>query len=123
MLSSELIASRPEQVGIDSEMLEALFARARRDVDDGVLPSAQVAVARGGKLAGMRTFGSAIQGDDERPATDETLMGRGPSAALRAMSYIGVTTALICGLMRPIRSMVASRSSIGFTCFVRTSSA
>jgi len=73
MLNPELIASKPEDVGIDSERLEAVFARARRDLDDGVLPSAQVAVARNGKLAGMRTFGSAVQGGEGRPATDETL--------------------------------------------------
>src|SRR5687767_2732598 len=73
MLSPNLIASKPEEVGIDREKLEALFARAGRDVDDGVLPSAQVAVARNGKLAGMRTFGSAAQGGDERPASDDTL--------------------------------------------------
>jgi CubicO group peptidase (beta-lactamase class C family) len=73
MLSPNLIASRPEAVGIDGEALEAVFARAKRDVDDGVLPSAQVAVARQGKLAGVRTFGSAVQGGTEQPATDETL--------------------------------------------------
>jgi CubicO group peptidase (beta-lactamase class C family) len=73
MLSPELIASKPEDLGIDSEKLEALFARAKRDVDNGVLPSAQVAIARNGRLAGMRTFGSAIQGGEERPATDKTL--------------------------------------------------
>jgi len=73
MLDPELVASKPEGVGIDSEKLEALFARARRDVDDGVLPSAQVAIARNGKLAGMRTFGSTIQGGEKRPASDETL--------------------------------------------------
>ena len=53
--------------------LEAVFARAKRDVDDGILPSAQVAIARRGKLAGMRTFGTAIQGGSEKPATDDTL--------------------------------------------------
>src|SRR5881628_2599148 len=73
MLNPELIASKPEDVGIVSERLEAVFARARRDLDDGVLPSAQVAVARNGKLAGMRTFGSAVQGGEGRPPTDETL--------------------------------------------------
>ena len=73
MLNPRLIASKPDEVGIDSEKLEALFARAKRDVDDGVLPSAQVAVARQGKLAGVRTFGSAVQGGEEKPATDETL--------------------------------------------------
>ena len=73
MLGPQLIASKPEEVGIDSEKLEALFARARRDVDEGVLPSAQVAIARMGKLASLRTFGSAVQGGQGRPATDETL--------------------------------------------------
>ena len=52
MLNPELIAPKPEDLGIDSEKLETVFARARRDVDDGVLPSAQVAIARsGGKCA------------------------------------------------------------------------
>jgi CubicO group peptidase (beta-lactamase class C family) len=73
MLNPELIAPKPEDLGIDSDKLETVFARVRRDVDDGVLPSAQVAIARNGKLAGMRTFGSAIQGGEERQATDETL--------------------------------------------------
>lgn len=73
MIDPRLVAAKPEDVGIDSEKLEALFARARRDVDEGVLPSAQVAVARKGKLAGVRTFGTAVQGAGEQPATDETL--------------------------------------------------
>jgi CubicO group peptidase (beta-lactamase class C family) len=73
MLDRKHIATRPEDVGIDSERLEDVFARAKRDVDDGVLASAQVAVARQGKLAGMRTFGTAEQGGTECPATDETL--------------------------------------------------
>src|SRR5713101_1898772 len=84
----ETLVSKPEDVGVDSEKLEAVFARAKRDVDDGVLPSAQVAVARNGRLAGMRTFGFAVQGPsralrpgsgqasgraEAKPATDETL--------------------------------------------------
>ena len=56
MLAARFIASRPEDVGVDSERLEAVFAR-RSGMDEGVLPSAQVAVARNGKIAGMRTFG------------------------------------------------------------------
>lgn len=73
MIDAAQLAAKPEDLGIDSERLEALFARAKRDVDDGTLPSAQVAVARHGKLAGMRTFGSAVQGGATRPATDNTL--------------------------------------------------
>jgi CubicO group peptidase (beta-lactamase class C family) len=67
------VATKPEDLGIDSERLEAVFARAKRDVDDGTLPSAQVAIARRGKLAGMRAYGAAVQGGVEKPATDHTL--------------------------------------------------
>ncbi|MCH8025818.1 MAG: beta-lactamase family protein [Chloroflexi bacterium] len=73
MIDDRHIAAKPEEVGVDSERLEAVFARVRRDIDDGVLPSAQVAVARQGKIAGLRTFGAAVQDGVERPATDETL--------------------------------------------------
>lgn len=73
MLSPSLVATKPEELGIDAEKLEMVFARAKRDVDDGTLPSAQVAVARHGKLAGMRTYGAAVQGGVEQPATDATL--------------------------------------------------
>ena len=73
MIAARQIAAKPEDLGIDSEKLEAVFARAKRDVDDGTVPSAQVAVARHGKLAGMRTYGSAVQGGVEKPATDDTL--------------------------------------------------
>src|SRR5882757_6941838 len=73
MLDTAQMATTPEDLGIDSEKLEMVFARAKRDVDDGTLPSAQVAVARHGKLAGMRTYGAAVQGGVEKPATDDTL--------------------------------------------------
>jgi CubicO group peptidase (beta-lactamase class C family) len=73
MTAPELTVSRPEDVGIDSEKLEAVFARAKRDVDNGVLPSAQVAVARNGKLAGFKTYGVARINGVEQPATNETL--------------------------------------------------
>jgi CubicO group peptidase (beta-lactamase class C family) len=73
MIDAKQLAAKPEDLGIDSEKLEAVFARAKRDVDQGILPSCQVAVARHGKLAGMRTFGNAVQGGVEKPATDETL--------------------------------------------------
>jgi CubicO group peptidase (beta-lactamase class C family) len=67
------VETTPAELGIDQEKLEAVFARAKRDVDDGTLPNAQVAVARQGKLAGFRTYGSALQGGAEAPATNETL--------------------------------------------------
>jgi CubicO group peptidase (beta-lactamase class C family) len=73
LIPKSYIAARPEDAGVDSEALEALFARVKRYVDEGFLPSAQVAVARNGMVAGLRTFGTAVQGGVERPATDETL--------------------------------------------------
>ncbi len=73
MVAERQRASKPEDVGIDSERLEAVFARARRDVDEGLLSSVQVAVARHGKVAGMRTFGNALHGARRQPATDRTL--------------------------------------------------
>jgi CubicO group peptidase (beta-lactamase class C family) len=73
MIDTTLVAARPEDVGLEAEKLEAVYARARREVDDGTLPGCQVAVAREGRIAGMRTFGTAVQGGIEQPATDETL--------------------------------------------------
>jgi CubicO group peptidase (beta-lactamase class C family) len=53
------LAPSPESLGIDPAKLEKLYARARRDVDEGVLPSCQLAVARNGQIAALRTFGEA----------------------------------------------------------------
>jgi len=69
---SSVTAARPEDVGVDSEKLEAVFARVKRDVDAGILPSAQVALARNGQLAGMRTFGTVERGGASAPATNNT---------------------------------------------------
>jgi len=66
-------ASSPESVGIDSDKLEAVFERAAREVRDGLLPSSQIAVARDGKLAGMRTVGSANFHGVEAEASNDTL--------------------------------------------------
>jgi len=67
------IAAKPEDVGVDPAKLEALFARAKRDVDDGTLPGCQVAVARNGVLAGFKSFGVARHGETEKPTTADTL--------------------------------------------------
>jgi CubicO group peptidase (beta-lactamase class C family) len=42
-------------------------------VRDGLLPSVQIAIARDGKVGAMRTFGRAVQGGQDQPATDKTL--------------------------------------------------
>lgn len=59
MPAPEFFAESPEAVGLDAGELAAVAQRARREVDDGLLPSAQIAVARHGKLALFETFGAA----------------------------------------------------------------
>ena len=49
----------PESLGIDAGRLEELRTRVRREVDDGLLPSCQFALARDGRLAAFETVGDA----------------------------------------------------------------
>jgi CubicO group peptidase (beta-lactamase class C family) len=49
----------PEPLGLDPSKIEALLVRVRRDTDSGLLPAAQVAIARHGKLAVYESFGDA----------------------------------------------------------------
>src|SRR6516164_5364504 len=56
-MSMELVA--PEDVGLDPKRLDLFMARARMEVEQGALPSVQVAVARHGKLAAFETYGDA----------------------------------------------------------------
>jgi CubicO group peptidase (beta-lactamase class C family) len=67
------LADSPESVGVDSGRLAALFDRAEREVREGLLPSAQVAVARDGRIAGMRSFGAAKLSGREALVGDDTL--------------------------------------------------
>ncbi|MCU1396335.1 MAG: penicillin-binding protein beta-lactamase class [Ilumatobacteraceae bacterium] len=46
-------------MGIDRSAVATLLQRARREVDAGLLPSAQVAVAHDGELVAFETFGDA----------------------------------------------------------------
>ncbi len=73
MPAAHFFAASPQSVGIDPAKLEVLFQRAEKEVRDGLLPSAQIAVARHGKIAGMRTFGRVTHGGREAPATNDTL--------------------------------------------------
>lgn len=49
---------------IDAERLEALNQRVRREVDEGLLPSCQFALAKDGEIVAQATFGDAA--DDTR---------------------------------------------------------
>jgi CubicO group peptidase (beta-lactamase class C family) len=73
MPAEHFFAEDPREVGLDPAKVEALFVRAEREVKDGLLPSTQIAIARKGKIAAMRTVGRAVQGGVEKPATNSTL--------------------------------------------------
>lgn len=73
MPAEKFFADRPSDVGLNADKVQALMDRAERDVKEGVLPACQVAIARNGKIAAMKTFGSAVQGGTQQPATDETV--------------------------------------------------
>ena len=73
MPHARFLAETPESVGIDSDKLEEVFARAEREVREGLLPSSQIAVARDGKLAGVRSVGSVTHEGREARASDDTL--------------------------------------------------
>jgi CubicO group peptidase (beta-lactamase class C family) len=72
MPASQLFAERPQHIGLNPDKVQALFDRAERDIKEGVLPACQIAIAREGKIGAMGTFGRAVQGGAEKPATDET---------------------------------------------------
>ena len=73
MIAEKFLADSTAEVGLNPDKVQALMDRAERDVKDGVLPACQVAIARNGKIAAMKTFGRAVQGGAEKPATDETV--------------------------------------------------
>lgn len=73
MPEATFLTDEPESIGIDPSKLALLLERAEREVSEGLLPSAQIAIARNGKLAAMRTFGTATFEGTERAATNDTL--------------------------------------------------
>ena len=66
-------AKSPESLGVDPDKLEAVFARAEKEVREGLLPSCQIAVARHGQLAGFRSFGRVTCEGRPTYASDDTL--------------------------------------------------
>ncbi|MCU1428460.1 MAG: penicillin-binding protein beta-lactamase class [Actinomycetia bacterium] len=57
-LSAEAVAD-PAALGFDPEAIAALRERATREINAGLLPSCQLALARDGKVAWSETFGDA----------------------------------------------------------------
>ena len=67
----------PEDVGVDGSRLDLFLTRVRLEVEQGILPSAQVAVARHGQLVAFETYGEAT--NDSRYITQS--VGRNVVAA------------------------------------------
>jgi CubicO group peptidase (beta-lactamase class C family) len=65
--------AHPAELGLDPAKLEGLFARARREVEAGHLPSCQLAVARHGRLAARASIGAVRCEGRPAPARDDTL--------------------------------------------------
>ena len=61
-LFTRTIEGAPGDHGIDALALDDLVARAQREIDEGLLPSCQLAFARDGKLAVWITLGAAAAG-------------------------------------------------------------
>ena len=59
MPDSRFLAESPESVGVAAAKLGEVVRRVRQDVDEGLLPSAQIAVAKDGRLVLFETFGDA----------------------------------------------------------------
>ena len=59
MPDARLFAESTESAGMASEKLDDLLRRVRQEVDEGLLPSAQIAVAKEGRLVLFETFGDA----------------------------------------------------------------
>jgi CubicO group peptidase (beta-lactamase class C family) len=73
LLSNNFFVEDPREVGLDPAKVATLFRRAEREVAEGLLPSCQIAIARQGKIAAMKTFGRVVQGGVDQPATNDTL--------------------------------------------------
>lgn len=52
----------PESVGVSTDRLGELIERAHREIESGLLPSCQLALAREGKLVAFETLGDAESG-------------------------------------------------------------
>jgi len=59
MVDAHFLAESPAAVGVDQGKLDELLQRVRQEVDEGLLPACQVAIARHGKVAAMESFGDA----------------------------------------------------------------
>ena len=70
------VVDDPAELGLDTDAIAEVIARAQRDIDEGHVPSCQIAFARHGRLAHWVTLGGqpsswtrAVLGSTGTPAT------------------------------------------------------
>ena len=73
MPRADLVLQDPAEVGVDPAALERLYAEVEKLVAPHPGCAAQVAVARGGRVAGFRAFGEAPFSGEIRPVSTDTL--------------------------------------------------
>ena len=73
-------------MGLSQEKLDALLARARREVDDGLLPASQVAVGYRGEVVAFQAAGDATT------STRFPVRAHGVSATPRRVSLMVTAT-------------------------------
>jgi CubicO group peptidase (beta-lactamase class C family) len=73
MTSAYRAVESVEELGLDPSKVALLLERVERDVKEGIVPSAQVALARHGKLGVFASFGRVLHGGVPAKATNDTL--------------------------------------------------
>lgn len=67
------VAENARELGFDPGALEELLRRAAHEVESGLLPSVEMAIARQGQVVAELTAGTVHRAGEERPASGDTL--------------------------------------------------
>jgi CubicO group peptidase (beta-lactamase class C family) len=105
MIEAKFIAA-PKEIGLDAGRLQALYDYVEGEVTAG-LPSAQVAIGRHGRIAGVRTFGTVTRGGVRGPAKDDTLYCI--FSAVKGVVAVGLWALIEDGLLKldePVASII-----------------
>ena len=97
MIDQRFIAASPAEIGLNPAALDSLYDYVATEVAEG-LPSAQVAIGRRGRLAGVRAFGTVTAGGVTQPAADDTLYCL--YSATKGIVAVGIWKLIEDGLLR-----------------------